>query len=287
MSADAAFDLHTHSTCSDGHHPPADVVAMAHAAGLAGMALTDHDTGAGLAEAAAAGEALGVEVVPGIEFSAEDAGRSVHVLGYWADHTEPTLAAELARLRDARTDRARRMVERFNTLGVPVTFARVAELAGAAPVGRPHVAQAVVETGACADEREVFDRYLADGGPADVPKHAVDPVRAVELLRGAGATVVLAHPGLFGARDGATEVPVAVLDGMVAAGLAGVEARHPAHDAPTVDRWTALAAERGLVVTAGSDFHGGERDGTVGAAVTDRDAVDRLRSLRPTGAPAP
>lgn len=287
MATDGRFDLHTHSTCSDGHHPPADVVAMAHAAGLDGLALTDHDTGAGLAEAAAAGETLGIAVVPGIEFSAEDAGRSVHVLGYWADHTEPTLAAELVRLRDTRTDRARRMVERFNALGVPVTFARIAELAGSAPIGRPHVAQAVVETGACADEREVFDRYLADGGPADVPKHAVDPVRAVELLRGAGGVAVLAHPALFGARDGAREVPVELLDAMVAAGLAGVEAHHPAHDAPAKDRWSALAAERGLVVTAGSDFHGGERDGTVGAAVTGRDVLERLRSSRPTGAAAP
>lgn len=274
------FDLHTHSVCSDGHHSPSEVVAMAHAAGLAGVALTDHDTGAGIAEARSAGERLGVEVVPGIEFSAEVDGRSVHVLGYWVDHDEPVLAAELMRLRDARADRARRMVERFNALGIGITYERVVEIADGAPVARPHLAQAVVETGACADEREVFDRYLADGGPADAPKHAVDPVRAVELLRGAGGVVVLAHPALFGARDGAREVPIPVVEGMVAAGLAGVEARHPAHDAATVARWTAIAARFGLVVTAGSDHHGGERDVPVGAAVTGRAEVERLRSLR-------
>lgn len=281
MRDDGGYDLHTHSVCSDGHHTPAEVVRMASEAGLAGVALTDHDTGDGLAEARAEGERLGIEVVPGIEFSAELDGRSVHVLAYWLDHAEPTLAHELARLRDSRGDRARRMVERLVELGVPVTFDRVVGIAGGAPIGRPHVAQAVVETGACADEREVFDRFLADGGPADVPKHAVDPVRAVELLRAAGGVVVLAHPALYGARDGEHEVPVATLDAMVAAGLAGVEARHPAHAEEAVGRWSALARGRGLVVTAGSDHHGGERDVPVGAAVTGREEVERLRSLRP------
>ena len=139
----------------------------------------------------------------------------------------------------------------------------------------------MVESGACRDEREVFDRYLADGGPASVAKHAVDPVRAVELLRGAGGVVVLAHPALFGARDGAEELPVAVLEAMVEAGLAGVEADHPAHPRPAVDRWRALAERFGLQVTAGSDHHGGERPVPVGAAVTGRATLEHLRSLRP------
>lgn len=280
MDPSESFDLHTHSVRSDGHDTPREVVQLAHDAGLAGVALTDHDTGDGLAEALAAGADLGIEVIPGTEFSAELDGRSLHVLAYWNDHTEPTLAAELARLRDSRSDRARRMVENFNDLGIPITFDRVVELAAGAPIGRPHLAQAVVEVGGCRDEREVFDRYLADGGPADAPKHAVDPVRAVELLRGAGGVVVLAHPALFGARDGGEEVPVATLESMVEAGLAGVEAQHPAHDSGAVDRWTALARRYGLEVTAGSDHHGGERETRVGAAVTGRHAVERLRSLK-------
>ncbi len=280
MDPSESFDLHTHSVRSDGHDTPRQVVQLAHDAGLAGVALTDHDTGDGLAEALAAGEELGIEVIPGTEFSAELDGRSLHVLAYWNDHTEPALAAELARLRDSRSDRARRMVENFNGLGIPITFERVVELAAGAPIGRPHLAQAVVEVGGCRDEREVFDRYLADGGPADAPKHAVDPVRAVELLRGAGGVVVLAHPALFGARDGDEEVPVATLEAMVEAGLAGVEAQHPAHDSGAVDRWTALARRYGLEVTGGSDHHGGERETRVGAAVTGRHTVERLRSLR-------
>ena len=280
MSGTDSYDLHTHSVRSDGHDTPRQVVELAKAAGLAGMALTDHDTGDGIAEAVEAGEELGVEVVPGTEFSAELDGRSLHVLAYWHDHTEPTLAAELARLRDTRSDRARRMVERFNELDIPITFERVVEIAAGAPIGRPHLAQAVVEIGACDDEREVFDRYLADGGPADAPKHAIDPVRAVELLRGAGGVVVLAHPALFGARDGGEEVPAETLAAMVEAGLAGVEARHPAHDRGAIDRWTALAKRYGLEVTAGSDHHGGERPSAVGAAVTGRQTLERLRSLQ-------
>jgi len=278
MDTSTAFDLHTHSIRSDGHNTPREVVVLAHAAGLAGLALTDHDTGDGLEEAMAAGEEYGLEVIPGVEFSAELGGRSLHILSYWHDHTQAELAAELGRLRDSRTDRARQMVERLNALDVPVSFDRVVELAAGAPIGRPHLAQAVVEVGACRDEREVFDRFLADGGPADAPKHAVDPVRAVELLRAAGGVVVLAHPALFGSRDGDEEVPVETLEEMVAAGLAGVEARHPAHDAGAVDRWTALAARYGLEVTAGSDHHGGERPTPVGAAVTGRSTVERLRS---------
>jgi 3',5'-nucleoside bisphosphate phosphatase len=280
-SSEEAFDLHTHSVFSDGHHTPEHVVAAAAAAGLTGVALTDHDTGDGLARAIEAGVEHGIEVIPGTEFSAEHDGRSVHVLAYWHDHTEPVLAAELARLRDERTDRARRIVERFHDLGITISFERVVELAAGAPIGRPHIAQAVVESGACSDEREVFDRYLADGGPASVAKHAVDPVRAVELLRAAGGVVVLAHPALFGARDGAEELPIDVLEAMVEAGLAGVEADHPAHPRPAVDHWRALAARYGLLVTAGSDHHGGERLVPVGAAVTGRATLEHLRSLRP------
>jgi predicted metal-dependent phosphoesterase TrpH len=280
MTSPGRFDLHTHSVRSDGHHTPREVVELAHGAGLDGVALTDHDTGDGLTEALEAGDELGLEVIPGTEFSAELGGRSVHVLAYWHDHTETALAAELLRLRDARSDRALRMVENFNALGVPISFARVLEIAAGAPVGRPHLAQAVVEVGACADEREVFERYLADGGPADAPKHAVDPVRAVELLRGAGGVVVLAHPALFGARDGGEEFPTDALAAMVEAGLAGVEAEHPAHPGPAVERWTALARRYGLLVTAGSDHHGGEREVPVGAAVTGRETLERLRSLR-------
>jgi predicted metal-dependent phosphoesterase TrpH len=180
------FDLHTHSTESDGTTTIEENVAAAVALGLAGIAITDHDTMSGVGRAVAAAEGTGLEVIPGTEFSAELDGVSVHVLGYWTDPDDPALAAEMDRLRNERERRAQEIVARFEGLGIPVSFARVAEIAGNAPIGRPHIAAAVVELGAASDTREVFDRYLADGGPAYVPKYAVDPVTAVELLVGAG-----------------------------------------------------------------------------------------------------
>jgi 3',5'-nucleoside bisphosphate phosphatase len=278
MTDDATFDLHAHSLFSDGHDTPERLVEMASEAGLAGLALTDHDTGDGVARAVALGVERGLEVIPGTEFSAELGGQSVHVLGYWVDFAHAPLARELGRLRNERDDRARAIVARFNDLGIDVRLERVRELAGGAPIGRPHIAQAVVETGACRDERQVFDDYLADGGPAYVEKHAVDPVAAVTLLRGAGARVVLAHPGLFGARDGEQRVPIEVVAEMRDAGMLGIEADHPSHTAAEQEHWRGVAKRLGLAVTGGSDHHGGERASFIGAASTPRVTVEHLRS---------
>ncbi|MEX0835621.1 MAG: PHP domain-containing protein, partial [Nitriliruptor sp.] len=199
--------MHTHTDLSDGTTSIEANVADAIELGLEGLGVTDHDTTTPFERALAAADGTGLEVVLGTEFSAELAGLSVHVLGYGIDPHDDTLREELIRLREERTIRARAIVGRFNDLDVPITFGRVLELAGDAPIGRPHIAQAVVETGAAADTREVFDTWLADGGPAYVAKHAVDPTHAVELLRGAGGVAVLAHPRLFGARAGLTRVP--------------------------------------------------------------------------------
>ncbi len=276
----AGFDLHTHSVCSDGATTVEDNVRRAVALGLDGLGVTDHDTTAGFAAAMAEAEGTDLELVLGTEFSAEHAGVSVHLLGYWIDPAYEPLVAELERLRDERTDRARRIVGRFQELGIDITFDRVAELAGAAPIGRPHLAQAVVETGAASSTREVFDRYLADGGPAYVEKHAVTPVRAVELLVAACGVAVLAHPGLYGRRDGAEGIPVELVEEMVAAGLAGIEAEHPDHTPEHTRRYRDVAVGLGLEVTAGSDHHGeGELD-RLGAATTPREVVERLRRWR-------
>jgi 3',5'-nucleoside bisphosphate phosphatase len=278
MMTGERFDLHAHSVCSDGHDQPEALVALAAESGLSGLALTDHDTGEGVSRALAEGEHRGIEIIPGTEFSAELAGRSVHVLGYWVDFAHDALARELARLRHERDDRARAIVGRLNDLGIDVRYERVAELAAGAPIGRPHIAQAVVETGACRDERQVFDDYLADDGPAYVPKHAVHPVRAVELLRAAGGSVVLAHPGLFGARDGTDRVPVDLVADLRDAGMLGIEADHPDHTAEEQEHWREVAGRLGLVVTGGSDHHGGERASSIGAAVTGRATLEHLRS---------
>jgi 3',5'-nucleoside bisphosphate phosphatase len=276
----SGYDLHTHSVCSDGATTVEDNVRRAIELGLEGLGVTDHDTTEGFAAARAAAADSDLDLVLGTEFSAEHEGLSVHVLGFWIDPAHEALTAELERLRDERTDRARRIVERFRELGIDVTFAAVQAHAGDAPIGRPHIAQAVVDAGGAADIREVFDRYLADGGPAYVPKHAVGPVRAVELLVAAGGVAVLAHPGLHGRRDGEEGVPTDLVEAMAGAGLAGLEADHPDHRPEHVRRYRDLAAALRLEVTAGSDHHGeGDLD-RLGAATTPRDVVERLRRWR-------
>jgi 3',5'-nucleoside bisphosphate phosphatase len=275
------FDLHTHTDLSDGTTTIEANVALAVELGLEGLGVTDHDTTAPFERAVAAAEGTGLELVLGTEFSAELDGFSVHVLGYGIDPADPVLAEELHRLHDERAIRARAIVERFGDLGVEIRFERVQALAGAAPIGRPHIAEAVVEVGAAADTREVFDTWLADGGPAYVAKHAVDPVRAVELLRGAGGVAVLAHPGLFGARDGVDGVPTATVEAMVAAGLAGIEADHPDHLEPQRVAYRDLAVALDLVVTAGSDYHGEAKPNRLGCATTARAEVERLLARRP------
>lgn len=274
------IDLHTHSSCSDGTLPPAEVVRLAAEAGLEVVALTDHDTTEGLAEAREAGAELGIEVVPGIELSAEHEGRSVHVLAYWPDPEEPELVAELERLRDERLGRAAAMIERLRELGIGISLGRVREIAGGGPIVRPHIAQALVEAGAVADEQEAFDRYIADGGPAYVEKHALAPVDAVRLILRAGGACVLAHPGLWDDRAGPSGVPEEVIEAMAAAGMHGLEVDHPDHAPEQRERYRRLAARLGLVPTGGSDFHGDRLERSpLGGAVCDPEAFAKLRAL--------
>ncbi len=275
------YDLHTHTLHSDGTTTVADNVRAALDAGLTGLGVTDHDTTSPFEEAFAAADGTGLEIVPGVEFSAEHAGSSVHVLGYWVDPDDGPLQEEMDRLRNERERRAEAIVERFRGLDVPVTIARVRELAGEAPIARPHIARAVVETGAVASVQEVFDVYLADGGPAYVEKHAVDPVRAVELLVAAGGAVVCAHPGLFGARtQDEPGLPSDVVEAMVAAGMVGLEADHPEHTPANRALYRDLARAHGLLVTAGSDFHGEARDHRLGEVTTPAAVVEELRARR-------
>ncbi len=277
------YDLHSHTLMSDGTTTIEENVAAAVALGLEGLGVTDHDTTEPFERAFAAAEGTGLEIIPGTEFSAEQDGSSVHVLGYWISADDAPLQAEMDRLRNERFRRAEEIVAKFNGLGIDVSFARVQELAGEAPIGRPHIAKAVIETGAVSDMQEVFDRYLADGGPANVPKYAVDPVRAVELIRGAGGVAVLAHPALYSARsrdDGTRGIEDEVIEAMTAAGMAGIEAHHPAHTPEERARYADLARALDLVVTAGSDFHGEAKDLRLGEVTTSRDDVETLRSRR-------
>jgi predicted metal-dependent phosphoesterase TrpH len=268
------IDLHVHSSASDGTDPPAEVIRRAAAAGLDVMALTDHDTVAGIA---AARDALppGLTLIPGMELSCLHQGRSMHMLAYLFDQTDPALAAETELIRDDRTHRAKAMVGRLQDLGAPVSWERVIEIAGDAPVGRPHIARAMAEAGVVETPAGAFtDEWIGDGGRAYAGRYAPDPERAVALVRAAGGVPVLAHP-----RSPGYEITDEVITGLAAVGLAGLEVFHPDHDDSERARLSALAASLRLVATGGSDDHGAFNRNGLGAGTTPEQEYERLLSL--------
>ena len=226
MLAAVRIDLHVHSSASDGTDAPAEVIRRAAAAGLDVLALTDHDTQAGVAEARAA-LPPGLTLVPGMELSCQLDGRSVHLLCYLFDPDDPALRAETAQVRDDRVYRARAMTQRLRELGADVSWEQVTAIAGDAVVGRPHLARALAASGAIADPADAFTaEWIGDGGRAFVDRYAPGLARAVGLVRAAGGVPVLAHP-----RSPGYEIPNAVIAELAGAGLAGIEVFHPDHDA--------------------------------------------------------
>jgi predicted metal-dependent phosphoesterase TrpH len=246
-SSERYVDLHMHSTASDGSVAPADVVAAAQRAGLAAIALTDHDSVDGVADAQHAGELLGVRVIAGVELSAIDDGEEIHVLGLHLTHPEH-LASALDELKETRRERARTTVERLNALGIPVTLEAVFAAAGDGAVGRPHVAKALVAGGWARDFREAFDRWLGNGKPACVEKRTVTFEEAARLIHESGGISVYAHPGGDASRG--------VLEELASLGLDAVEVLHPSHTADEIVRLASLTDELGLLPSGGSDWHG-------------------------------
>ncbi|MDQ4108191.1 MAG: PHP domain-containing protein [Actinomycetota bacterium] len=242
--------------------------------GLAGVALTDHDTFEGLEEAASAADELGLDFVPGIEFSAEYDAASLHILGYWVDPTDPAIDVELLRLTATRFRRGEMIVEKLRELGLDISLERVLELAGGEAIARPHVAAAMVEAGIVADEKEAFDRYISDDGLAYVPKHALHPMEALRLIGEAGGVCVLAHPGMWRGND---TVPDALIDQMAAKGMVGLEVRHPDHDEQMRAKYAAIADRLQLVPTASSDCHGERYGFRMGQERTDAEIFAELR----------
>lgn len=277
------YDLHTHSTWSDGTESVVANVRRALELGLEGLGVTDHDTTAGIDEGLDAAEGSGLEIVPGLEFSAEHDGASLHVLAYWVDPGNASLRAELRRLTDTRVRRGRLMIEKLQEAGYDISFDRVRRIAGEDLIARPHVAQAMVEAGIVASEREAFDRFISDGGPAYVAKHALDPLVALDLIAEAGGVCVLAHPGMW---RGTNSVPVEVIEQMAAGGMAGLEVDHPDHDEGMRARYRDLARGLGLIATGASDCHGARFGFRLGSETTDARRVDALRERRPVARPA-
>jgi predicted metal-dependent phosphoesterase TrpH len=274
--------MHSHSTASDGTSPPAEVMRRAREAGLDVIALTDHDTVAGHLAAAEALPA-GLTLLPGMELSCRLEGHSVHLLGYLFDPSDPELAAECAKIRDSRVHRARAMVERLAELGVPVTWEQVSALAGGGVVGRPHIARAMVEAGGIDSPEQAFSPdWIGPGGRAHVPRYALDPARAIALIRAAGGVAVLAHPR---AAARGWMMPDDVIAGLAAAGLHGIEVRHPDQDQAQRMQLAALAARLGLVASGGSDDHGALTGYRIGSETIAPGAYEELLSQATGGTP--
>ena len=244
------IDLHLHTTASDGTLSPAVLVERAHQTGIRALSVTDHDTMAAVPEATEVAAAHGLEFIPGIEITAVLARRDVHLLAYFLDPVPPGLASFLHEQREDRSRRVREMVARLVRLGMPIELEVMIDEADAAghAVGRPAIARALVEAGHVTSEQEAFDRWLADGRPAYVPRRGVPPAEVIRIVSRAGGVSALAHPGLLGRDD--------VVPGLAKSGLSAIEAFHGGHDAAAQSHYARLARQYGLAGCGGSDFHG-------------------------------
>lgn len=265
-------ELHCHSVASDGSFPPAQVVAMAAARGVRVLALTDHDTVAGIPEAAAAAAQHGMALIPGVELSCSVDAGEVHLLGYFVHTGDAAFLAALDRFREGRDTRGQAMVAQLDAAGIPITWERVQGIADGAVVTRPHIARALIELGVAASVGDAFDRYLTRGKPGYVEREKLLPPDAVRLVRAAGGVPVLAHP------RSVADLP-AMLAEMVAAGLMGLEAHYGAYTPDEREALATLAAQHGLLTTVGSDFHGDMHGGAVmGSTPPPPGVVDALMS---------
>jgi len=259
------IDLHTHSTASDGLLAPSELVLQARAAGLSAFSITDHDTTAGFAAAREAAADVGLELVPGIEISAVSEGHDVHILGYFVDVESATLRTFIGGQREERLRRVHEMGHRLRDLGCPIDVDPILDAArGGRSVGRPQIATALMSRGYVATRDEAFARFLEFGAPAFVPRCGASPEQVVGVIHAAGGLASMAHPGLTRRDD--------IIPSLAAAGLDALEVGHSDHDAGTEARYRAMARDLGLLVTAGSDFHGdtgGRRQARLGAVSLD------------------
>jgi predicted metal-dependent phosphoesterase TrpH len=270
------IDLHTHSNCSDGTDTPTELIENAKAAGLDVVALTDHDTTIGWAEAEEAAERAGIRLVKGLEVSTELEHQSVHLLGYEVDPAHAPLVEELAKVIDGRTGRVPKFVARFREIGIDVTAEEIlAKLGEGDAVGRPHLADVLIDKGVVATRDEAFRDYLSPGKPGYVGRYEVPTLEAVRLVKAAGGKAVLAHPWSRGSDRVMTADRIAEL---VEAGLDGIEVDHADHSDDDREALRKIAASLGLIVTGSSDYHGSGKgpEFALGANVTDPEEMAKL-----------
>ncbi|RJX41019.1 PHP domain-containing protein [Paenibacillus pinisoli] len=283
MALTGRADLHTHTTASDGMYAPEEVVRRAKLAGLSAVAITDHDTIAGVEAAVAAGEQAGIAVVPGAEISTVTGRSDIHVLAYCTDNSDPIWLERLAWIGSARERRNEAIVSKLQELGIDIAMADVLEAASGkeGSIGRPHIAGALIRKGIVSDMNEAFAQYLGAGTKAYVQVQSVATTEALRWIREAGGVSVIAHPGLYGRDE--------LLEQWVREGVQGIEAYHSDHTAEEAERYCAFGEKHGLLITGGSDFHG-ERGGVsfhgvLGSSGVELAVADQLRrmaaSMRP------
>ena len=263
------YDLHLHTTASDGRLNPAALVDLARARGLEVIAITDHDSVGGVSEALeAAGREPGIVVIPGVEINTDLASGELHILGYFIDYRDANLGRALEKIRESRVGRAQKMVKRLRELGMPVEWSRVQDMAHGESICRPHIAQALLEKGFVGSEREAFDKYIGRDGPAYVERDKIQPADAVKIIMSANGLPVLAHPADI--KD-LNNLIIELKD----AGLVGLEAYYGQYDANTVNRMVRLAGEHGLITTGGSDYHhfGDDREVSPGQVDIPGDSI--------------
>ena len=292
MTADTrGIDLHAHTTASDGDQSPTQLIELAKAAGLAAIAVTDHDTTDGVAEALEAGKRLSVEVIPGIELSAEidsEPGQrgQCHILGLGIDPRNATLLARLHHIQEKRVNRNAHMVDKLNSLdelksrNIHITLAEVEAEAGGNIIARPHFAQVLIKKGLVGSVQEAFNEYLGENAKGNVPKEKVTAEEAIRLIHEAGGVAILAHPN--NCKQGAPEATEAYILQLQALGLDGIEARYNLHSSDDTARYLDLASRHGLLTSGGSDFHGPSVKPKVKLG-----AVERTDSSNLAGDPAP
>lgn len=273
----AKADLHTHTTASDGMFQPAENVRLAKEAGLSALAITDHDTVAGVEEALAAGREYGITVIPGVELSTSVDGKDIHILGYGISAEDSVLLSRLQAQRNVRNRRNEEMLNKLAELNMRVSLEELEAAAGKSrledgSIGRPHIAQVLVDKGYVADKREAFDRLLGEGKPAYSSLTRIAPTEAIRWIHEAGGIAIIAHPGLYGDDD----LVLTLLD----SGADGLEAFHSDHDEQMEQRYAEWAEIRGKLVTGGSDFHG-VKDGVafhgdIGSRTVDASIVAEL-----------
>ena len=270
-------DLHLHSSYSDGTLTPREVVAQAARQQVSPIALTDHDTVAGIPEVLQAGAEMSVEVIPGVELSAHEDSQEIHILGYFIRWEDTAFQGTLDTLEGTRRDRLQEILRRLHRLGVPLTLTEVLQIAGKGTVGRLHVARALLARGSVRSQQEAFDRFLAQGRPAYVKRMGLTARQAIAVIRQAEGVAVLAHPGRKG---------LALLTSLIEAGLQGIEAFHPSHDVEDIFTLTRAATEHNLLITGGSDCHGlAQGDVRLGQTQLPLAYVERLRQAAPAQNP--